>query len=155
MKTPRFNDFRQKLIDLQGKRVRLCFYIQEIARHWATVGRIISIDEKTKSLEFEIDPSDTGDYPITRTWHNLDEGATVIYAVDLIPEDAVLKQDEEKAEHIGLRTEYIPYDKEGKPLREPQEGYVILHKDHIYSKGTVYTLLRDGESQQSKEKTIE
>ena len=138
----RFNDFRQILIDLQGKRVRLCFYIQDLQRHWSTIGRIVAIDEKTKSLEFEIDQSDpTGNYPITRTFHNLDEGATVIYAVDLIPEDAVLKRDEEKQEHVGVRTEYIPYDKDGKPIREPEEGYVILHKDHIYAKGTVYTKL--------------
>jgi len=39
----------------------------------------------------------------------------------------------------GLKTEYIPYDAHGKPSREPPEGFVIMHKDHIYAKGTVYT----------------
>jgi hypothetical protein len=44
-----------------------------------------------------------------------------------------------KPEPYGLLTEYIAYDSEGKPSREPQAGYVIMHKDHVYAKGTVYT----------------
>lgn len=43
--------------------------------------------------------------------------------------------------YVAVRTEYIPYDKEGQPSREPGEGFVIMHKDHIYAKGTVYTKL--------------
>jgi len=41
----------------------------------------------------------------------------------------------------GLRTMFIAHgekDAEGKP-KAPPDGYVIMHKDHIYAKGTVYT----------------
>ena len=56
-----------------------------------------------------------------------------------------LPEDEEEpepgqVEPYGLRTELIPYDSEGKPSREPDLGYVVMHKDHVYAKGTVYTL---------------
>ncbi len=60
---------------------------------------------------------------------------------------AVLPEGEEEPEpekplgYVAVKTEYIPYDKEGKPSREPPEDFVIMHKDHIYAKGTVYTLL--------------
>lgn len=40
----------------------------------------------------------------------------------------------------GLRTDFIPYDVKGEPSREPQPGYVVMDKGHIYAKGTVYTL---------------
>ncbi|MEE8355107.1 MAG: hypothetical protein V3S09_04695 [Candidatus Bathyarchaeia archaeon] len=43
-------------------------------------------------------------------------------------------------EPYGLRTDYIPYDPKGEPSREPKPGYVVMHKDHVYAKGTVYTL---------------
>lgn len=42
-------------------------------------------------------------------------------------------------EPYGLETEYITYDDEGKPSRPPEPGFVIMHKDHIYKAGTVYT----------------
>lgn len=44
-------------------------------------------------------------------------------------------------EPYGLRTDYIPFDKDtGKPMRKPEDGFVVMHKDHVFSKGTVYTL---------------
>lgn len=43
-------------------------------------------------------------------------------------------------EPYGLRTDFIPYDVKGEPSREPQAGYVVMDKGHIYAKGTVYTL---------------
>lgn len=94
----RFNDFRQKLIELIGKRVRLSFYLIDIQRHWSLIGRIIDIDEKRKCLEFEIDQEkyEKGDLPITKTWLNLSDGGAIIYAVDEIPEDADLTKLEEK-----------------------------------------------------------
>ncbi len=42
--------------------------------------------------------------------------------------------------YVGLRTDYIPYGEDGKPTRDPDPGYVILDKGHIYARGTVYTL---------------
>lgn len=42
----------------------------------------------------------------------------------------------------GLETLFISYgekDPSGAP-KKPPEGFVIMHKDHIYAKGTVYTL---------------
>lgn len=42
-------------------------------------------------------------------------------------------------EPYGLETEYITYNDEGKPSRPPEAGFVIMHKDHIYKAGTVYT----------------
>lgn len=56
-----------------------------------------------------------------------------------------LPMDEEPVEadpgFVGQRTERIPFDKKtGEPLREPKPGYVVLHKDHISTTGTVYTL---------------
>lgn len=45
------------------------------------------------------------------------------------------------ADPYGLRTDFIPYAKEdGKPVREPAPGFVVMKGDHVYAKGTVYTL---------------
>lgn len=44
-------------------------------------------------------------------------------------------------EPYGLETMFISYgekDSSGNP-KKPGEGFVIMHKDHIYAKGTVYT----------------
>ena len=139
----KYNDFKQKLLELTGKRVRICFYLPEMlsqSKGYDYLGRILEIDEETKCVKLEIDPQD--DEMIQVTHLNLE--AVVIYAVDEIDEDADLS-DKPDQDYVGERTEYIPYDKEGRPIREPQEGYVILHKDHIYAKGTVYTLLRKEE----------
>lgn len=58
---------------------------------------------------------------------------------------AVLPElEEEEPEAVapyGLNTVYIAHDavdESGDPVKPP-EGYVIMHKDHIYAKGTVYT----------------
>ena len=149
----KYSDFKQKLIDLKGKRVRICFYLPEMlsqSKGYDYLGKILEIDEETKCVKLENDPHQ--DEAINFTHINLE--ATVIYAIDEIDPDADLSDQPEKADYVGERTEYIPYDKEGNPMREPQEGYVILHKDHIYAKGTVYTLLREKEAEthQSKEK---
>ena len=57
-----------------------------------------------------------------------------------------MDEEEEESEPgmkpYGLRTMFIAYnavDEEGKPMKPP-EGFVIMHKDHIFAKGTVYTL---------------
>jgi len=138
-----YRDFRQKLIELKDKRVRLCLRIDETERIYESYGWIRKVNDHT--LTFEADPT-TGDIPMTTSHFNLE--ATVIYAIDEIEEDADLSDKHEKQDYVGEGTEYIPYDKEGKPLREPQEGYVVLHKDHIYAKGTVYTKLREKEEEQ-------
>ncbi len=39
----------------------------------------------------------------------------------------------------GLLTDYIPF-KDGKRERDPEPGFVVMHKDHVFAKGTVYTL---------------
>jgi len=132
-------DFRQKLVDLTDKRVRLCIRIDETERIYEYYGWIKHVNDHT--LTFEADPT-TGDISIKVSHFNLN--AVIIYAVDEIDEDADLS-DKTDQDYVGERTEYIPYDKEGKPTREPQPDYVILHKDHIYAKGTVYTLLRKEE----------
>lgn len=132
----KFNDFRQKLVDLKDKRVRICFLIDGTERIYESYGWVRNVNEFT--LEFEYDPS-TGNTHLKTGFFNL--SSIIIYGIDEVDEEADLTEDKEKQKHIGLRTEYIPYDKEGKPIREPQEGYVILHKDHIYAKGTVYTQL--------------
>lgn len=51
--------------------------------------------------------------------------------------------------YVGLRTDYIPYGSDGKPMREPDPGYVILDKGHIFAKGTVYTLLPSKKEEKS------
>jgi len=135
-----YRDFRQKLIELKDKRVRLCIRIDETERIYEYYGWIRDVNDHT--LTFEADPT-TGDIPITSSHFNLE--AVVIYGVDEIEEDADLSDKPEKQDYVGEGTEYIPYDKEGNPLREPQEGYVVLHKDHIYAKGTVYTKLKEEE----------
>lgn len=146
-KIKNFKDFKQKLVDLVGKRVRICFYMPEMlsqSKAYEYLGRILEIDETTNCLKLEIDPQD--DEVIQVTHLNLE--AVVIYGIDEIDEDADLSDKPDQQDYVGERTEYIPYDKEGKPIREPQEGYVILHKDHIYAKGTVYTLLREKEKEE-------
>lgn len=51
-----------------------------------------------------------------------------------------LKAPDPGPDYVGLHTVRIPYEKgTGEPIREPPEGYVILHKDHIAATGTVYT----------------
>ena len=147
----KYNDFRQKLLDLKDRRVRLSFVIDGTERIYESYGWIRNVNEYT--LELEDDPS-TGNTHIKTSWFNL--SSIIIYGIDEVDEEADLSDKPETAEYVGERTEYIPYDKEGKPIREPQAGYVILHKDHIYAKGTVYTLLREteGEPQQSKETVI-
>lgn len=57
-----------------------------------------------------------------------------------LPEEELEEPEPGQVEPYGLRTELIPYDGEGKPSREPDPGYVVMHKDHVYAKGTVYTL---------------
>ena len=57
----KFNDFKQKLIDLNGARVRICFYLPEMlgqSRGYEYLGRIIEIDENTNCLKMEIDPDE-------------------------------------------------------------------------------------------------
>ena len=53
----------------------------------------------------------------------------------------LVKPDENESitDYCGESAEFIPFDNEGKPSREIPEGYVILDKNHIYSKGVVYT----------------
>jgi len=132
-------DFRQELIDLKDKRVRLCIRIDETDRVYEYYGWIRNINDHTLTFEADIT---TGNTEIRVSHLNLN--AVIIYAVDEIDEEADLS-DKPDQDYVGERTEYIPYDKEGQPIREPQPGYVILHKDHIYAKGTVYTLLRKEE----------
>ena len=60
--------------------------------------------------------------------------------VDL-PEDEE-KEPEPEFKPYGLEAMFISYDEKdasGGP-KKPPEGFVIMHKDHIYAKGTVYTL---------------
>lgn len=140
-----YKDFRNELTELVGKRVRLCFFLDsESVRNYTLWGWIRTVNGH--SMTFENDPQ-KGDAPITLTHLNL--GAIVVYAVDIVPDDADVSDEEETQDYVGEATEFIPYDSDGKPAREPQEGYVILHKDHIYAKGTVYTKLpqkqEDGE----------
>lgn len=87
-------------------------------------------------------------YPITigdslGYWVLVKGSVEEILELDPFVELPVLEEEEiepEKKDPYGIRTEYIYYDKEGNPSREPSEGYVIMHKDHVYAKGTVYTL---------------
>jgi len=136
-------DFRQKLVDLKDKRVRLCIRIDETERIYEYYGWIRKVNDHT--LTFEADTT-TGNIAIKVSHFNLN--AVIIYAADEIDPDADLSDKPEQQDYVGDRTEYIPYDNEGKPIREPEEGYVILHKDHIYAKGTVYTLLREKEAEE-------
>jgi len=50
-------------------------------------------------------------------------------------------------DYVGVNSEFIPFDDKGKPIREPKEGWVILHKDHYQTKGSnpgvFYTKLPD------------
>ena len=122
--------------------MRICFYLPEMmsqTKGYDYIGRILEVDEDTKCVTLENDPHE--DEYIKFTHLNLE--AAVIYAIDEIDEDADLSEKPEEQDYVGEGTEYIPYDNEGKPLREPQVGYVVLHKDHIYAKGTVYTKLRE------------
>lgn len=55
------------------------------------------------------------------------------------------EEPEKPQPYVGLLTERIPFDKAtGKPIREPPDGFVIMHKDHITTTGTVYTKLPEG-----------
>jgi len=58
--------------------------------------------------------------------------------IDITPD---APESEKSLDYVGLRTDYIPYGSDGKPTRDPDPGYVILDKGHIFAKGTVYTLL--------------
>lgn len=143
----KYSNFKQRLIDLVGKRARISFILPEMggqSRGYEYLGRILEVDEKTNCLKIENDPHDSEF--IKFTYLNLEYVA--VYAVDEVDEDADLSDKPEKPDFFGLKTEYIPYDKDGKPTREPQKGYVVAHKDHVYAKGTVYTLLREKETEE-------
>lgn len=59
-----------------------------------------------------------------------------------LPEEEIDEGPEDVMDPYGLRTMFISYnavDGAGDPVKPP-EGYVVMHKDHIYAKGTVYTL---------------
>jgi len=49
-----------------------------------------------------------------------------------MPESAIIP--------YAVRSEYIAYNDKGEPSRTPKRDYVIMHKDHIYKAGSVYTL---------------
>ena len=61
-------------------------------------------------------------------------------AIAVLPEDDLDEGPEDVMDPYGLRTDFIPYGSDGQPSREPQPGYVIMDKGHVYAKGTVYTL---------------
>lgn len=42
---------------------------------------------------------------------------------------------EKPIEYLGENVEFIPFGENGKPIREPQHGWVLLHKDHIKTTG--------------------
>ena len=59
-----------------------------------------------------------------------------------LPEEEIDDGPEDVMEPYGLRTIFIAYnalDGEGNPVKPP-DGFVVMHKDHIFAKGTVYTL---------------
>lgn len=143
----RFRDFRDVLTDLIGRRIRLCFFIDspEGGRRYTQMGRIDEVNEHTLAMTPEVAADDP---PLERCLFNL--GAIVVFGVDVIPDDYEFPEADEEPSHVGERTEYIPYDKEGKPTREPKEGYVVLHKDHIYAKGTVYTKVPNKEKKEDE-----
>ena len=146
----KFLDFRDELKSLLGKRVCLYYYLDaDNVRTFQTFGRIKAIDEETKSIDFEPDTQMTT-IPVIISHGNLGGGGIFIYWIDEISEDADITEKKEP-EIAGLRTEYIPYDKDGKPEREPQPGYVLLHKDHAYAKGTVYTKIKEEEKKEGEE----
>ena len=147
LETEKYRDFRGVMQELVDRRVRLSFFLDtsDGSGKFTAYGWIRKVSDH--SLVLENDPQ-SGDLPLTVSHFNL--GAIVIYAVDEVPEDADLSEKEEP-DVAGLATEYIPYDKDGKPEREPQPGYVILHKDHIYAKGTVYTKIKEEEKKEGEE----
>jgi len=66
-----------------------------------------------------------------------------IAGMDPIAELPDLEEEEEPepgVEPYGLRVEFIPYGADGKPSRDPQPGYVVMDRGHIYAKGAAYTL---------------
>ena len=66
-----------------------------------------------------------------------------IAGMDPIAELPELDEEEEPEpgiEPYGLRVEFIPYGADGKPSRDPQPGYVVMDRGHIYAKGAAYTL---------------
>ncbi|GAH33882.1 unnamed protein product, partial [marine sediment metagenome] len=66
-----------------------------------------------------------------------------IAEMDPIAELPELEEEPETVASYGLNTLYIAHDavdEDGDPVKPP-EDYVIMHKDHIYAKGTVYTKL--------------
>lgn len=141
-----FIDFKQKLIDLVGQRARICFYLPEMgaqSRGYEYLGRILEIDTVTKCMKLQIDPQD--DEFIKFTYLNLD--AVVIYAIDEIDEEADLSDKPDQQDYVGEYVEFIPFDRDGRPTRDPKKGYVILDHGHICTGGAVYTKLRETEEE--------
>lgn len=149
MRMQKYIDFRQRLQELRDKHVELRFYVLENTTRHIRIGWIRELNDH--SITFEDDPAVT-DLPLKERYLNLE--AIIVYDVGEIPEDADLTRKEE-SEHVGEATEYIPYDEDGKPVREPQDGYVVLHKDHIYAKGTVYTKIPSKEEDVHPSETLE
>lgn len=89
-KMDKFNDFRQKLVDLKDKRVRLSFVIDGTERIYECYGWIRSVNEHT--LEFENDPT-TGNTHIKTSWFNL--SSIIIYGIDEVDEEADLSEEKE------------------------------------------------------------
>ena len=56
-----------------------------------------------------------------------------------LPEDEI-DEGPEDVDPYALRTDFIPFDTKEGETREPKPGYVVMHKDHVYAKGTAYTL---------------
>jgi len=59
-----------------------------------------------------------------------------------LPVEELEEAPEPGVQPYGLRTMFIAYnaiDGAGEPMKPP-EDFVIMHKDHIFAKGTVYTL---------------
>jgi len=92
-----FNDFRQILVELTGKRVKIGFHTPEADKYLSLIGRILSLDEPRKCLVMEPDKEYyLDDAPMIKTYFNLDD--VIIYSVDEIPEDADLTPVEDKKE---------------------------------------------------------
>lgn len=115
-----YNDFKQKLIDLTGKRVRICFHLPEMGqtRGYDYLGRILEIDEKTNCLSLQIDPQD--DEVIQVTHLNLE--AVVIYGVDEIDEEADLSDKSEAKFPRGTLIQSTPINEANQLI---EEGWVI------------------------------
>lgn len=64
-----------------------------------------------------------------------------------LPSDEPVPEPESKP--YGLETMFIAHgekDSSGEPKKPPQ-GFVVMHKDHIFAKGTVYTKIPEKASQ--------